>query len=69
MWRAWWKRFWVTQLLIAGVCAVLRFHFGRDWAHVGIFFGAMQLGGILGAWWGHRLGKQIEQSEDRLPRD
>lgn len=69
MWEAYRKRFVFTQLFILVVCAALRFGAKTPWPNIGVFFGCMQIGGVVGAWWGNRLAKKIQASRDRLPLD
>lgn len=69
MWAIYLKRLPITQGLILLVCAVLKFYYGRPWGQVAAFFLFLQVAGLLGAWWGMRLKRQIETADRRLPLD
>jgi hypothetical protein len=69
MWAIYWKRLPITQGLILAVCALLKFYYGRPWGQVAVFFLFLQFAGLLGVWWGARLRRQIQGSEQRLPLD
>ncbi len=58
MWANYLKRLPLIEALFIGICAILRFHFGRPWVLVGSIFLFLQLSGIMGAWWGYRLERK-----------
>jgi uncharacterized membrane protein YfcA len=69
MWQTYRKRFVFTQVLIFGVCALLRWFVDSPWVNVGVFFVVMQLSAVAGAWYGTRLGRRIREQNERLPLD
>ena len=67
MWEQYRKRFVLTQLFILSLSAVLKFYVKADWANTIAAFVVMQLGGVIGAWWGARLSRKILAKRDQLP--
>jgi uncharacterized membrane protein YfcA len=67
MWEAYRKRLVATQVMIVVVCVLLRWIVRLDWAVVAATFVVMQIGGLAGAWYGHRLVQKIRQQQDELP--
>jgi uncharacterized membrane protein YfcA len=66
MWQTYWKRFPVMQGMILILCAIMLFVIKLHWVQVAATFVIMQLGAVLGAWYGTRLRKRIESRPDDL---
>ncbi|HEX2971203.1 MAG TPA: hypothetical protein VHP11_02650 [Tepidisphaeraceae bacterium] len=69
MWQTYRQRFWWTQILILGVCAALKGYAGSPWTNVGVFFVVMQMSAVIGAWYGTRLARRIQEISERRPGD
>ncbi|MGE5611482.1 MAG: hypothetical protein ACM359_19690 [Bacillota bacterium] len=69
MWQTYRKRLMFTQMMIFGVCALLRWGVDSPWRNVGVFFVVMQISAVFGAWYGTRLGRRIQEQNERLPLD
>ena len=70
MWEHYRKTLIPMQLFIIAACAAAYLFKLMPWQAVLVTFVVMQLGALLGAWWGYRLRRQIiRQSErdDELP--
>lgn len=48
------------QLCILGICAILYFKAAMPPVGILCFFVVMQLGSVVGAWWGTRLTRKME---------
>ena len=59
MWEHYKKTRIGMQLFIALASVVIFFVFGRSWAIAAGFFATMQVGAIVGAWWGARLRARL----------
>jgi hypothetical protein len=66
MWQTYWKRFPLMQGLILVLCAVMYYVLKLRWAQVAATFVVMEIGAVLGAWYGTRMRKRVE-SQDDLP--
>ena len=67
MWEAYRKRLVATQVMIVIVCALLRWVVRLDWTIVAATFVVMQIGGLAGAWYGHRLAEKLRANQNELP--
>jgi hypothetical protein len=56
-----------SQILILAICAFFHFSGRSNPRFILLLFIAMQLGAVLGAWWGSRLKRQIQDADKRLP--
>jgi uncharacterized membrane protein YfcA len=59
MWEQYKKTFASMQVAIAGVTLAVFFGLGRLWFVTATFFAVMQLGSLLGAFWGARLKRRL----------
>ena len=66
MWARYKRTFLWTQLLSITLTVTVYFVAGRDWRNAGAVFISTQVFGIVGAWWGERLRRKIEEA--RGPR-
>lgn len=57
----------MTQAFIFTLCGVMRWAYDAPWPTVAVFFGVMQLAGLLGTWWGNRIRRLAEQKQGELP--
>ena len=65
MWEQYRKTAAFTQIFILGVCAAMRIFVKMPWPAVAALFVAMQMGALLGTWWGVRMrGRAVAQDED-----
>jgi hypothetical protein len=69
MWQQYRKHLIATQLFILAMCAVLYFLGKAPLASIVSVFAVMQLGALVGAWWGTRLKAKMQRDSDRLPLD
>lgn len=47
------------QAFIALITVGLYFFLAHRWAMAAVFFVMMQVGAVVGAWWGHRLRRRL----------
>lgn len=67
MWAQYKKTLVVTQLMILAVCCLVLYVTHGNLANtLGVFL-VMQLGGVIGAWYGVRLRDRVLQQTQRLP--
>ncbi len=67
MWEQYRKTLVPMQLFIVAACAAALF-FGRmPPVAVGATFVVMELGALLGAWWGARLQRRLRARQEELP--
>jgi hypothetical protein len=67
MWDQYRKTAFPTQVFIFLSCAFV-FYFGKaPLQATAIIFVVMQIGGLLGAWWGWRLRMKMERSAGQVP--
>ena len=67
MWEQYRKTAAFTQIFVVAVCAAMRYFVKMPWAAVAALFVAMQLGALLGTWWGVRLRRRVTAEDDDLP--
>ena len=67
MWEQYRKTAPLTQIFVIAVCAAMRYFANMPWAAVAALFVAMQLGALLGTWWGVRMRGKVIADEDDLP--
>lgn len=67
MWEVYKKRLPVMQLSIVVLCAILYFALKLPWHQVLACFVFFQICAVAGAWWGTRIRRKIEKSDDELP--
>jgi uncharacterized membrane protein YjjB (DUF3815 family) len=67
MWGMYRRRLLAIQILTLIVCAVVYFYFKHGWRHVLAAFLAIEMAGIVGAWWSHRLTSRIESINSNTP--
>ncbi len=67
MWEQYRKTAAFTQIFIVAVCSAMRFFVKMPWTAVAALFVAMQLGALLGTWWGVRMRCRPTTDEDDLP--
>ncbi len=66
MWQQWKKTAPLMQVFIIGLCALAAYQ-GKSAGFVAMTFVLMQIGSLLGAWWGAKIKRKIEDRESRLP--
>jgi uncharacterized membrane protein YfcA len=59
MWDHYRKTLVRMQIFIAGASAALYYALGRRWIVALTFFAMMQVGAVVGAWWGDRLRRKL----------
>jgi uncharacterized membrane protein YfcA len=69
MWQQYRKYLIPTQLFIFAMCAVLYYMRHMALPSVIAVFIVMQIGGLVGSWWGTRLKNKMNAQRDRLPLD
>ena len=67
MWDQYRKTAAFTQIFIVAMCAAMRIFTNMPWAAVAALFVAMQLGALLGTWWGVRMRRRPAAGDDDLP--
>jgi uncharacterized membrane protein YfcA len=67
MWEQYRKTAAITQTFVLAVCAAMWFFANIPWPAVAALFVAMQLGALLGTWWGVRMRRRVTAEEDDLP--
>lgn len=67
MWQQYRKTFWPMQAFILLLCAIGYFFLKMPLVAAVFLFVMLQFGSLFGAWWGMRLRRQLEKSNDRLP--
>ena len=69
MWAQYRKTLIPTQLLVVAVCLGAYYLGGMPPAAVAVIFIVMQVGAIIGTWWGLRIKRQLRDADERLPLD
>ena len=59
MWDHYRKTFTKMQIFIALATAGIFFGLGHRWGMASVFFAMMQVGAVVGAWWGNRLRRRL----------
>jgi hypothetical protein len=67
MWEQCRKRALVTEICIVGFCAVAVYSGRFNWPTIIAMFVVMQIGFVLGSYWGARIQKQAEAADRKLP--
>ena len=67
MWKQYRKTTVVVQPFIATLCLVMKYLMRMPWPAVAVMFLVMQVGALLGAWWGARLRRKVTEQEEELP--
>jgi uncharacterized membrane protein YfcA len=67
MWEQYRKTAVVMQGFIVAACAAMKYFMRLPWPAVAVMFVVMQLGALLGAWWGARLRRKLTAQEEELP--
>jgi len=62
MWQQYKRTFTKTQAVIAAATIATYFYTGHMVARSAVFFVMMQIGAVLGAAWGTRLKRKVDQS-------
>ncbi len=59
MWDHYRKTLVRMQMFIALTTGALYFGLSRRWVMAAVFFAMMQVGAVIGAWWGDRLRRRL----------